>query len=158
MTVLLQQHAYDITSACRRLTADYDAGTHPDNGRPDDTGQHQMIGHVHGSPQQLRRVQFLQCFLRRIYQTGHDIHDQRSQHGRHDGTDTQFRPEQHHRKNQQRDIKHVSERSHLNGREQVMEYDTGPVHSSGHDIIRIDEKHKSGSQNGASYYDASPCI
>ena len=156
MAVLLQNHSYDISTPRSSLTAYHDAASDTNDSRTDDGSQHQMVGHVHTTSQQLGRIERMKCLFRRIRKNGKHVHDQRCEKRCHNSARTQLGSEQNNRKNQQRNIEHIAECTYLNRRKYIVKNDTGPVHPTGNKIIRIDKINKTCCQNNAANKNASP--
>ena len=62
----------------------------------------------------------------------------------------QYRPDH------QRDIHHVSERTDLYRREEVVQHDAGTVDAARDDVVGVDEIDESGCQNRTAYENANP--
>ena len=113
------------------------------------------MAQIEPSAGQKGRVEAVQG-LGRVHKSRDEVHERGGEQSGHDGACAQLAAQEPHRKDEQGDVEHVAERTHLDGREKVVEHDAEPIHAARHDVVGIDEDHKTHSQNGASGNDACP--
>lgn len=139
---LLQQHRHDVRAARSRLLAHDDTLPDTDDHGADDTRQQQVVRQVEPPAQQQRRIETLDGRGVGIDQPRQHVHETGRIERRQHRARTELPAENQHRGKHQRHVEHIAERTDLNRREDVVEYDTHTVDASRHEIVGIDEQHE----------------
>ena len=115
-----------------------------------------MVGHVYHAAKQLSRVKRTEGFLGGIREGFDSVHQEWGEQHRHDGATTKLTAEHHHRGDEQRNIEHISEITHLNRREDVVHNDAQTIHTARHNIVGVDKNSKTYRHTHAAQQDAKP--
>lgn len=146
--VARQQHGDDVGSARSGMPLDDQARTAAQKHAAEDADQKHVLRKVHVASEHCGRVF--------PYEVGHAVHDYRNQQGRADRLDAEHPAEHFQSDQQQRNVEHQTERSDLNRGYERVQHDTGAVHASGNDPVRVHEQHEAGRQDHAAQNDAEP--
>ena len=139
---LLQQHAHDVRAPRGRLLSHDDTLPDADHHGADDARQQQVVREVQPPAQQQRRVQRLDRLGIRVDQPREHVHKARRIERRQHRARAETAAEDQHGDQHQRNVEHVTERTDLDRREDVMQHDTHAVDPARHELVGIDEEHE----------------
>ena len=108
----------------------------------DDARQQQVVREVQPPAQQQRRVQRLDRLGIRVDQPREHVHKARRIERRQHRARAETAAEDQHGDQHQRNVEHVTERTDLDRREDVMQHDTHAVDPARHELVGIDEEHE----------------
>ena len=88
-----------------------------------------------------------------IDQTGEDVHEARGVECGQHRAGAELAAEHQHGDAHKGHVEHVAERTHLNGGEEVVQYDAGAVDAARNEVIGVDEEYEAGAHDRAAHED-----